>query len=198
MPSSHVPSFPFDDVLPGASVLLDADRMRPRVQEGFGIHGRLARLRIRSFDYVPNVSLRVLYTAEVGTLRYDLAAQIGHVVPDPKEIERLTTSARDRRVARLPVARLGDLGAHVNWYPVDFGLPVLSLSDVEIADAVGLDSAGPTAQIAWAPGRNAVIRYPNAVVRVYSGAADAFRSSNALRLVADHLPVARLSSAPLK
>ncbi len=194
MPSSTAPIFPFDDALKGVEVLLDPERMRHRVQEGFGVHGRLARLRIRSFDYVPNVSLRVRYTAEVGTLRHDLCAQIGFPVPEQKEIERLTALAKDRRVARLPVARLGDLAAHVSWYPVDFGLPLLSESDVEIADLVGLDSAGPTSCIEWVPGRYSVVRYPNAVVRVYHDPEDATRSVNALRLIDGHLPVARLTT----
>ena len=194
MPSSTTPKFPFDDALKGVEVLLDPERMRHRVQEGFGVHGRLARLRIRSFEYVPHVSLRVRYTAEVGTLRHDLCAQIGFPVPDPKEIDRLTGIARDRRVARLPVARMGDLSAHVSWYPVDFGLPLLSESDVEIADLVGLDSAGPTSCIDWMPGRYSIMKYPNAVVRVYNDPADATRSVNALRLVDGHLPVARLTT----
>lgn len=194
MPSPTAPNFPFDDALKGVEVLLDPERMRHRVQEGFGVHGRLARLRIRSFEYVPHVSLRVHYTAEVGTLRHDLSAQIGFPVPEQKEIERLTMSAKDRRVARLPVARMGDLAAHVSWYPVDFGLPLLSESDVEIADLVGLDSAGPTSQIEWLPGRYAVIRYPNAVVRVYNEPSDASRCVYALRLIDGHLPVARLTT----
>ena len=194
MPSSTTPTFPFDDTLKGVEVLLDPERMRHRVQEGFGVHGRLARLRIRSFDYVPHVSLRVHYTAEVGTLRHDLCAQIGFPVPEQKEIERLTLLAKDRRVARLPVARLGDLAAHVSWYPVDFGLPLLSESDVEIADLVGLDSAGPTTCIEWLPGRYSIVRYPNATVRVYHDPADATRAARALRLLDGHLPVARLTT----
>jgi thiamine kinase-like enzyme len=195
MSSLPSPSFPFDDVLPGVSVLLDADQMRLRVQEGFGVHGRLARLRICGYEFVPHVSLRVHYTAEVGTLRYDLTAQVGHPVPDAKTIEKLTTSARDRRVARLPVARLADLSAQLSWYPIDFGLPHLALPDVELADTVGLDSAGPTSQFSWIPGQRAVVRFPNALVRVYHDAADAQRSSEALRMVEGHLPIARMTSS---
>ena len=47
MPSPTAPNFPFDDALKGVEVLLDPERMRHRVQEGFGVHGRLARLRIK-------------------------------------------------------------------------------------------------------------------------------------------------------
>lgn len=162
------------------------------------MQGRLARLQIRNYEFVPHESLRVHYTAEVGTLRYDLTAQIGHPVPDSKGIEKLTASARDRRVARLPVARLADLKAQISWYPIDFGLPLLALSDVELADTVGIDSAGPTSQFAWTPGRAAVVRFPKALVRVYHDPADAQRSASALRLIDGHLPIARLLSSNIE
>ena len=194
MPFVPPSDFPFDDQLPGMSVLLDADKMRLRVQEGFGIHGRLARLVIRGYDFVPEESLRVRYTAEVGTLRYDLTAQIGFPAPDPKLVERLTASARDRRVARLPVARLADVKAQISWYPIDLGLPVLALSDVELADTVGIDSAGPTSQMSWTPGVRAVVRFPKALVRVYRDPDAAKASAAAIRMTSGHIPVAAVLS----
>jgi thiamine kinase-like enzyme len=188
-------SVPVDDALPGAAILLDVDQMRPKVQQTFGTIGLIARLQIRYTDYVPGVSLRVHYRAEVGTVRYDLVAQTGHLLPASAEIDRLKTVCKERIRARLPITRHADADAYLMWYPIDFGLPMLTRSDTELADLVGFDSAGPTTRIAWKPGRRAVLRYPNAVMKVYGNPDDARKAVLAMKTVQDHVPTAKLISA---
>lgn len=167
--------------------------MRPHVQSSFGLFGRVSQVQIRQVDYQPHTSLRVHYLAEIGTYRHDLTAQIGFGPADKTLVAALKVQAKERKSARTPIIRLLTEGeAYLSWWPIDLGLPMLARTDVEIADLIGLDSAGPSVRLSWAPGRRAVLRFPQAVVKVYADPAHAQRAANALQLIADHVPTSRL------
>ena len=193
MTSAHASGIPFDDGLPGASLLLDVDKMRPHVQSSFGLFGRVSQVQIRQVDYVAHTSLRVHYLAEIGTYRHDLTAQIGFGPADKQLVAALKVQAKERKSARTPIIRLLTEGeAYLSWWPIDLGLPMLARTDVEIADLIGMDSAGPSVRLSWAPGRRAVLRFPEAVVKVYADPAHAKRAATALKLVGDHIATPRL------
>lgn len=193
MTSEHASGIPFDDGLPGASLLLDVDKMRPHVQSSFGLFGRVSQVQIRQVDYQPHHSLRVHYLAEIGTYRHDLTAQIGFGPADKTLVAALKVQAKERKSARTPIIRLLTEGeAYLSWWPIDLGLPILARTDVEIADLIGMDSAGPSVRLSWAPGRSAVLRFPQAVVKVYADPTHALKAATALKVIADHVPTSRL------
>ncbi len=184
---------PFDDGLPGASLLLDVEKMRPHVQSSFGLFGRVSQVQIRQVDYEPGKFLRVHYLAEIGTYRHDLCAQLGFAPPEKALVEKLKIAAKERKSARTPIIRLLTEGdAYLSWWPIDLGLGMLARNDVEVADLIGMDSAGPSVRLAWAPGRRAVMRFPQAVVKVYADPADAKAAANALKVLGVHVPTAPL------
>jgi aminoglycoside phosphotransferase (APT) family kinase protein len=193
MTSENSSGIPFDDRLPGASLLLDVEKMRPHVQSSFGLFGRVSQVQIRQVDYEPGKFLRVHYLAEIGTYRHDLCAQLGFAPPEKALVEKLKLAAKERKSARTPIIRLLTEGdAYLSWWPIDLGLGMLARNDVEVADLIGMDSAGPSVRLAWAPGRRAVMRFPQGVVKVYADPATAKSAANALKVLGAHVPTAPL------
>jgi thiamine kinase-like enzyme len=191
--SSGVPDqLPADEHLPGASLLLDVNRMRAHVQTSFRRAGQVSQLQIRYLEYVPHETLRVQYRTEIGTYRYDLSAQIGFGKPTAETLATCNALAKEKTMGRIPVTKLPESDAYLTWYPVDLGLPMLARTDVEIADLLGMDSAGPNVKMTWVPGQRAALRFPEALVKVYRDPAEAKAAANALKLIADHIPTARL------
>lgn len=182
---------PVDQQLPGASLLFDLPRMRKYVQTSFARPGQLSQLQVRYFEYVPGQSLRVQYRAEIGTYRYDLSAQLGFPEPDRQTLTLCSKLPKERSLARLPITKIFAEGNPcITWFPVDLGLPMLLRTDVEMADLLGMDSAGPTTRLGWKPGQRAALRFPEAFVKVYRDPAKALAASNALKVVGAHVPTA--------
>jgi hypothetical protein len=183
---------PNDDQLPRASLLLDVALMRAHVQSSFRRAGQVSQLQIRYLDYVPHETLRVQYRAEIGTYRYDLSAQVGFGKPTAETLVTCNAVAKERSMGRIPVTKLPDSDAYLTWYPIDLGLPMLARTDVEIADLLGMDSAGPNTRMAWVPGQRAALRFPQALVKVYRDPGEAKAAASALKMIADHIPTAGL------
>ncbi len=192
LPNPTSSGIPADDQLPGASLLLDVARMRAHVQSSFRRAGQVSQLKIRYLEYVPHETLRVQYRAEIGTYRYDLSAQVGFGKPTAETLATCNALAKERSIGRIPVTKLPESDAYLTWYPIDLGLPMLARTDVEIADLLGLDSAGPNVKMAWVPGQRAALRFPEALVKVYRDPVEAKSAAVALALIADHIPTARL------
>jgi hypothetical protein len=125
----------------------------------------------------------VHYAASVYGRRHDVVAMIAAGADLARRASRPDTIALARKVdgrspARVPLSYEPDLGAIIQWLPLDLSLPALAESPVrlrEALDAVGVNVSGGNGRddlIAYKPRRRAVVRLGDHVLKMYATPAD--------------------------
>lgn len=137
--------------------------MTPHLAELFAIP--ISSARVRYIEYCPGESLIVQYDARTSTS--DAAVVEAHAIASPQ-------------------------GWHLRAYPDDPALPLLRCDAAQLADELGLPGGAVVERLAWVPGRRAVLRSGDVVVKLYAGDDELQRARWALGAVADVLPTAGL------
>jgi hypothetical protein len=102
----------------------------------------------------------------------------------------LAETAATRSPARRPISFDAELGALVQWLPVDLWLPALAEDPVALARSLGIDTRGvaPAELLAYKPRRRAVVRLDGHVLKLYADEPD-FRAATTALLHGRSLPV---------
>ncbi len=87
-------------------------------------------------------------------------------------------------------------GVAVHRYPDDPGLPLLADPD-RVAQLLGLPAGGSPRRLAWVPGRRAVLRVGDVVVKLYAEPGEARDAVRVLTAVAGRVPTARVLATAL-
>jgi ABC-type multidrug transport system fused ATPase/permease subunit len=203
---------PNDAALPGLSTLLDPDAMAPRLGAALGGKSELEDVRLRYLRYKPGTNIVVHYDVGLeGGRRHDAIAMIASgsylsrraVKPENKALASLV---RGRVPAHESLSYDEEIGALVQWFPLDLSLPALAeprsviRSELETAGA-RVGDAWPTATVlAYKPRRRAVLQAGGDVVKFYAkedeyrAAAYGLQASARLRGVRSPSPGGALAS----
>jgi Phosphotransferase enzyme family len=174
---------PADEGLPQLRRLLDPDAMRSVLARSLPPRSSVSEVRIRYLRYKPATRLVVRYGVTLGDGAYDATA-----LAEPSA--DLAGWARDRRHLALarkvdgrapaltPLAYDTELGALIQWLPLDLTMPGLAEEPAELRSllqAAGVEIAassdGPET-LAYKARRRAVLRLDDHVVKIYAGTAD--------------------------
>jgi hypothetical protein len=183
---------PRDPGVPQLRDLLRPDAMAPVLARSLRGGCEIADMRVAQVDYRPGAGASVAYDVRAAGAAHVAVATAGHALCP----EAARTDAR-RAIARVlgadsPVARpltydVG-LGAIVQWYPLDLAMPALArpageLLRVAARAGIAVDpEAGPVETLLYRPGRRAVLRAGDVVLKAYAADA-AFRAGvDGLRL----------------
>jgi hypothetical protein len=153
---------PADAAVPQLPGLLDRDMMTSVLQRSLAARASIAELRVASIDYRPGHGCTVAYDVQV---------------------------AGSRRCAVAATCRTGSVEPAIRWYPQDPAMPVLaepvgellrrmSRAGIEVEASAG---CAPTLLL-YRPGRRAVLRLGDVVLKAYDDQT-AFRAgANGLRI----------------
>jgi Phosphotransferase enzyme family len=190
---------PGDPGVPQLRDLLRPDVMTPALgrslRPGLGVED----LRVRMVDYRPGAGATVAYDVGVAGARRVAVATAGPALcPAAARTDARQAIARalggESPVARPLTYDVG-LGALVQWYPLDLAMPALARPVGEVlrlAARAGIavdPEAGPAETLLYRPGRRAVLRAGDVVLKAYAGDAE-FRAGVAGLRIAGGLGLA--------
>jgi ATP-binding cassette subfamily B protein len=171
---------PRDEALPALATLLDPDAMAPRLAASLDGAAELEDVRLRYLRYKPATNIVVHYDVGLGGgRRHDaiaMTASRGYLERRAAKPENLALAerVRNRVPGRTPLAYDGEIGALVQWFPLDLSLPALAepraaLRDELVAAGARVDDEWPEAAVlAYKPRRRAVLRLGGDVVKFYA------------------------------
>jgi ATP-binding cassette subfamily B protein/subfamily B ATP-binding cassette protein MsbA len=171
---------PRDRALPGLAALLDPEAMAPRLDAALGGDAALTDVRLRYLRYKPATNIVVHYDVGLeGGRRHDAIAMsasrnyLARRAAKP-ENQALASLVRGRVPARSSLTYDAEIGALVQWFPLDLSLPALAeprsviRAELEAAGA-RVDGEWSTATVlAYKPRRRAVLRVGGDVVKFYA------------------------------
>jgi Phosphotransferase enzyme family len=192
---------PGDRAVPQLHGLLDRDAMAAVLERSLRGGAAVEDLRLTLVDYRPGSGATVAYRVTVDGECHTAVANAGSVLCT----EAVRTDAR-RAIAHAlgrsdsPIARpltydVG-LGALVQWYPLDLAMPVLARPLPELLrhvarSGIAIDpGTGPAHTLLYRPGRRAVVRAGDLVLKAYAEDAS-FRAGIAGLRIADGLDLGR-------
>ncbi len=203
---------PRDGALPGLAALLDTGAMAPRLAGALGGEAELTDVRLRYLRYKPATNIVVHYDVGLDDgRRHDaiaMTAARGYLArrAAKPENQALASLVHERVPARSSLSYDEDIGALVQWFPLDLALPALAepgaviRSELEAAGA-SVDPEWPGATVlAYKPRRRAVLRLGGDVVKFYAkddeyaAAAHGLQASARLTNVLAPAPGGRLDS----
>src|SRR5687767_4297995 len=199
-----LPPVPVDPALPRLPVLLDPDAMAPFLHRSLETHAPFPDVRVRHLRYASGRKLLVCYDVGLDGLRYDAVAMIAArpylarraSKPDSLALARLV----DRRSpAETPLRYEPELEALIQWYPLDLELPALAEPPTRLVDELGAaglslgEFDGDPATLAYRPGRRAVLRVGEHVLKLYAKNED-FATAIANLLTAARLRGVRMAA----
>jgi energy-coupling factor transporter ATP-binding protein EcfA2 len=169
-----------DPALPGFAHLLDAERMAPALERSLG----------RAVDGVSIVDARLKPGREL-VVRYDVEASGPHtaVAVIQERRKRLARAVAARAAATGSLSFDEELGALIQWLPIDIALPALALPREELLRrieaagvAVAADALGPEL-LSYKPLARAVVRLDGHVLKVYDDERRLARAARGLAVV---------------
>jgi hypothetical protein len=189
---TSVAAVPHDERLPSLPRLLDTNFMAELFRDDLRCPEDLRRVSILTVRYRPRRAVVVHYKLELRCAKRVVATAI--VAPDDGLEARVAapfTRLLSRRVAgRTPTDRplsfARDLGALIQWFPLDVALPVLSTPWGELLAAladVGIEPVGPPQVLAYKPGRRATLRAGGHVLKLHRRDSMCAREASLLRSV---------------
>ena len=170
---------PPDPAVPAMRTLLDPDGVAPLLQRSLGDRRRIDDVRVRHVRYRPSEDLVVLYRAIVDGDRHEAVISTGRDAPleelagDPRHL-RIARAVDGRSPAATPLSYDAHAHALIQWLPLDLALPLLCATPDVLArhlQALGIDlDDGPLepTRISYAPGRRAMLRVGDHVLRGYA------------------------------
>ena len=171
---------PRDAALTQMSTLLDPDAMALVLQRELGRDAQLSRVAIRYLRYKPRKSLVVHYDVRIGDGDFDAVATIAARrnleawASDP-EYRRLAEMVDGRAPALRPLNYESELQALIQWMPLDISMPALAHDATQLRTHlqrgdVQIASDGERLRLlAYKPGRRAVLRLDDHVIKIYAG-----------------------------
>jgi hypothetical protein len=171
--------------------------MAPFLHRSLGPDAPFPEARVHHVSYAPGTKLVVRYEVGLEGRRYDAVAMIAAhtylarraVKPESIALARLVDG---RSPAPMPLHYEQELGALIQWYPLDLKLPALAEPPtrlVEELEAAGVSLGevdGDPATLAYRPGRRAVLRVGEHVLKIYARNED-FTAASANLLAAASL-----------
>jgi ABC-type multidrug transport system fused ATPase/permease subunit len=171
---------PPDAALPQMPRLLDPVEMAPVLQRSLGWDAPLPEVRISYLRYKPHKDLVVHYDVTIDGAPHDAVA----IITARRDLSRWATEPTYRRLAELvdgrapalePLSYDAELGAMIQWLPLDIGLPALAQEPVQLrlrlqAAGVSIPAFGEGARLlAYKPRRRAVLCLDGHVIKIYAG-----------------------------
>jgi ATP-binding cassette, subfamily B, bacterial len=179
---------PRDDALPGLAALLDPDAMAARLETTLGEDAELTDVRLRYLRYKPATNIVVHYDVGLdGGRRHDAIAMaaarnyLARRAAKP-ESRALASLVRSRVPARSSLSYDSEIGALVQWFPLDLSLPALAeprsviRAELEASGALVDREWSHATLLAYKPRRRAVLRLGRDVVKFYAKE-DEFRAA---------------------
>ncbi|MDX6537510.1 MAG: hypothetical protein QOD37_1851 [Gaiellales bacterium] len=171
---------PHDAALPQMETLLDPDAMALVLQRELGADAPLTRVEVRYLRYKPRKSLVVHYDVTIGDGFFDAVATIAarrnlEAWAREPEYRRLAEMVDGRAPALRPLIYESELQALIQWLPLDISMPALAQHPVQLRTALqgaGVQIASDGERIrllAYKPGRRAVLRLDEHVIKIYAG-----------------------------
>lgn len=186
---------PVDPELPRLSVLLDADVIAEHLDRALGDRGPVLGVAVNYIRYKPGTNAVVDYDVTTPDGEHRAVLMVAADRNLAKRAARASTAAlaataAARSPARQPVGFDAELGALVQWLPVDLWLPTLAEDPTALAASLGIDTrrAGPAELLAYKPRRRAVLRVDGHVLKLYADESD-FRAATTALLYGRSLPV---------
>jgi ABC-type multidrug transport system fused ATPase/permease subunit len=178
---------PRDGALPGLAALLDPDAMAARLETTLGGDVELTDVRLRYLRYKPATNIVVHYDVGLdGGRRHDAIAMAAArnylarraVKPESRALASLVRSVP----ARSSLSYDSEIGALVQWFPLDLSLPALAeprsliRAELEASGALVDREWSQATVLAYKPRRRAVLRLGGDVVKFYAKE-DEFRAA---------------------
>jgi hypothetical protein len=174
---------PRDEGLPQLRRLLDPGEMALVLGRTLRPDVTVEAVRILYLRYKPSARLIVRYRVVVGGTVHDATAlaepllDLARWAADPEHVA-LARKVDGRAPAPVPLAYDGDVGALIQWFPLDLTLPALADDPAELRGALrdaGVDIAAgdeEPALLAYKARRRAVLGVDGHVVKLYAGVED--------------------------
>jgi ABC-type transport system involved in cytochrome bd biosynthesis fused ATPase/permease subunit len=171
---------PRDAALTQMSTLLDPDAMSLVLQRELGPNVQLSRVGIRYLRYKPRKSLVVHYDVRIGDGDFDAVATIAA----RRNLEAWASEPAYRQLAELvdgrapalrPLNYESELQALIQWLPLDISMPALAHDAIQLraylerADVQIAPHGERLRLLAYKPGRRAVLRLDDHVIKIYAG-----------------------------
>jgi energy-coupling factor transporter ATP-binding protein EcfA2/thiamine kinase-like enzyme len=169
---------PDDPALPQLPVLLDPDAMAPFLHRSLGPDVGVPDVRIQYLRYKPRTNIVVRYDVGIDGVWHDAIAMLTArpylarraAKPENQALARLVDG---RSPASTPMHYEPELGALIQWYPLDLALPALAAPPLQLQQELakaGLDCPGVvgSAVLAYKPRRRAVLRADGHVLKFYA------------------------------
>jgi thiamine kinase-like enzyme len=168
-----------DPALPHMPLLLEAGAMAPVLERSLGRPARVTGVRGRYLRYKPGTNLRVHYEVLVDGRREDAVVMIAAQADLARRARKAQNLALARAVdgrapAAEPLSHDPQLGALVQWLPLDLALPGMVEPPVELRRrlrSAGVEvaaSGGEPPRLAYKPHRRAVLRVDGHVVKAFA------------------------------
>lgn len=174
---------PPDAALPQLEQLLDPEQIAPALRRSLGWDAPLPDVRIRYVRYRPRRNLVAHYEVALGNSRHDAVAiiaadrDLARWVADPA-YRQLAELVDGRAPARDPLGYDAELGAMIQWLPLDISLPALAEEPLQLrlrlqeaGVAIAADGDSPEL-LGYRPRRRAVLRLDGHVVKVFAERSD--------------------------
>lgn len=192
---------PPDAALPGLGALLDVDTVAACLDRELEDRGPVLGVAVNYVRYKPGTNAVVDYTVTTPHGEHRAVLMVAADRDLAKRAARATTvalagMAAPRSPARRPVAHDAELGALVQWLPVDLWLPALAEDPADLARSLHVDvrGAGPAELLAYKPRRRAVLQVDGHVLKLYADDVD-FRAATRALIHGGSLPVTTAAPA---
>ena len=168
---------PLDRALPRMREVLDPDVMANVLGRSLPEGSGSPEVRVRYLRYKPETKLVVHYDVAIGAVRHSATATIAR-----RDLSRRTLRSKNvaladmvdgRSPAAQPLSYEPDLGALIQWLPLDLSLPALALPPASLhgqlrAAGLKLEGSGEEPSLLnYKPGRQAVVRLERHVLKYY-------------------------------
>jgi hypothetical protein len=182
-PSAVIDRIPRDEGLPQLQPLLDPGAMAAVLARALPSDSTISNVRIVYLRYKPATRLVVRYAVSLGDGDHDAtafaepASDLAGLAVAPAHLA-LARKVDGRAPASTPLVYDAELGALIQWLPLDLTMPALAERPSELhrlirLAGVDIGANGETpALLAYKARRRAVLRTHGHVVKIYAGASD--------------------------